>query len=57
MFDRDGEPEQAIASCLVPDGRRAWGTSSEPDVAQAMTADEWVGVGVQLTEDGTLQLV
>jgi len=57
MFARDGEPEQAIASCLLADGRRAWGTSSDPDTATAMSTDEWVGVGVELTSDGTLQLV
>ena len=27
MFDRDGEPERAISTCLLDDGRRAWGTS------------------------------
>ena len=28
MHSRDGVPETAIASCLLPDGRRAWGTVS-----------------------------
>lgn len=56
MFTRDGEPEQAIAACLLRDGRRAWGTSSDPHVAEAISADEWVGVGVDLTDDGTLQV-
>ena len=29
MHARDGAPEQAIAACLLADGRRAWGTSSD----------------------------
>ena len=29
MHSRDGEPETAIAACLLADGRRAWGTSTE----------------------------
>ena len=29
MHGRDGQPEQAIATCLLADGRRAWGLSSD----------------------------
>ena len=56
MFSRDAEPERSIASCLLPDGRRAWGTSSDPDLTAAMCFDEWVGVEVTLSEDGTLRV-
>lgn len=56
MFSRDAEPEQSIASCLLPDGRRAWGTSSDPELTTAMCIDEWIGVGITLTEDGVLRL-
>jgi acetyl-CoA C-acetyltransferase len=54
MHDRDGLPEMAIASCLVADDRRAWGTSSDRDLAAAMCLGEWVGRPVRLTDDGTL---
>ncbi len=54
MYSRDAAPEQAIASCRLADGRRAWGTSNDLAVADAMTDGEWVGTGVTLTEDGTL---
>ena len=54
MFYRDDEPEQAIASCLLADGRRAWGTSSDPATAGALCDGEWVGAAVTLTADGTL---
>jgi acetyl-CoA C-acetyltransferase len=54
MFSRDGQPEQAIAACLAPDGRRAWGMSSEIDLAAAMCEGEWVGVAVTLDADGEM---
>ncbi len=54
MFSRDGEPETALASCLLGDGRRAWGTSTDPAIAAAMCDGEWVGVTVRLDSDGTL---
>ncbi len=56
MFSRDGEPEQPLASCLLADGRRAWGSSTDADTAAAMCDGEWVGTAVTLTPDGTLHL-
>jgi acetyl-CoA C-acetyltransferase len=43
MFDRDGTPAEAIAACLVPDGRRTWARSDDLDTATALTDGEWVG--------------
>jgi acetyl-CoA C-acetyltransferase len=54
MHDRDGQPERAIASCLLTDGRRAWGTSIDRQVAAAMVDGEWVGQTVTLKSDGVL---
>lgn len=54
MHDRDGAPEKGFAACLLPDGRRAWGTSSDPDLTVAMCDGEWVGRSVTLDTDGTL---
>ena len=31
MFDRGGTPQQAIAACRLPDGRRAWAMSTDPE--------------------------
>ena len=56
MFDREGTPETAIASCLLADGRRAWGTSTDTDVTNALTDGEWVGTTVQLDAEGGLRL-
>ena len=52
MHSRDGEPETAIAACLLADGRRAWGMSTEPGLAAAMSDGEWVGTRVNLNGAG-----
>jgi acetyl-CoA C-acetyltransferase len=54
MFSREGVPERAIASCLLADGRRAWGDSTDPAIAAAMCEGEWVGRPVELDADGAL---
>ena len=55
MFDRAGAPERAISTCLLDDGRRAWGTSEASDVTTAMCDGEWVGRPVELDADGNLR--
>jgi len=54
MFSRDGAPETALAACLLADGRRAWGTSSDATLAAAMCEGEWVGRLADLDNAGTL---
>ncbi|CAN5724771.1 acetyl-CoA acetyltransferase [soil metagenome] len=54
MFDRDQQPELAIASCLLADGRRAWATSAAPEVTADMTEGEWVGAEITLSQDAML---
>jgi len=54
MHDRDGVPERTLASCLLADGRRAWGDSSDADLGRAMCSEEWVGRSVTLDADGRL---
>ncbi|HEX2782260.1 MAG TPA: acetyl-CoA acetyltransferase [Ilumatobacteraceae bacterium] len=54
MHSRDGEPETAITACLLADGRRAWGTSTEHGLATSMCDGEWVGRTVTLTDAGTV---
>lgn len=56
MHDRDGIPSTAWAACLLADGRRAWGRSSEADVAEAMTDGEWVGRAVTLGPEADLHV-
>jgi acetyl-CoA C-acetyltransferase len=54
MFDREGAPERSIATCLLDDGRRAWGISTDADVTAAMCVGEWVGRAVELDSVGDL---
>src|SRR4029078_2371462 len=54
MHSRDGEPETAIAACLLGDGRRAWGMSADVGLAAAMCHGEWVGTRVVLSDSGDL---
>ncbi|WP_040493154.1 acetyl-CoA acetyltransferase [Ilumatobacter nonamiensis] len=54
MFSRSGSPETAYAACLRDDGRRAWGTSTDPQLAAALCEGEWVGTAVRLDADSTL---
>ncbi len=54
MHDRDGEPETAIAAVLLNDSRRAWATSTDLQIANALCTDEWVGRKVILNPAGEL---
>ena len=54
MHSRAGDPETAIATCLLADGRRAWATSTEPGLVAAMCDGEWVGRRVRLSQIGEL---
>ncbi|HEU4839897.1 MAG TPA: acetyl-CoA acetyltransferase [Ilumatobacteraceae bacterium] len=56
MFGREGGPEQAIATCLLADGRRAWGLSGDSDLMTAFGEGEWVGRPCTLDAAGTLRL-
>lgn len=54
MHDRDGNPERAIAACLLPAGTRAWGTSEDSATVSSMCAGEWVGRAVRLDSQGSI---
>ncbi len=54
MHGRDGNPETICASVILPDSRRAWATSNDPQLAIELCEREWVGVPVRLDESGTL---
>jgi len=54
MHDRDGNPEQTIATVLNAEGVRAWGTSTDPTLTATMCEGEWVGRKVRLDVDGNL---
>lgn len=55
--DRDGEPERALAACLLDDGRRAWAFSDDPDtVSELRQGGEQIGRAVKVAADGVLRL-
>ena len=53
MHGRDA-PERALLACLLPDGRRAWGYSTEADTMTAMTKEEFIGRRAHLARSGVV---
>ncbi|OWY62210.1 hypothetical protein B7486_59660, partial [cyanobacterium TDX16] len=56
VHDREGQPEKAFAATLLPDGRRAWGTSTEPAVMSSLLDGECVGLPARLRGDESASL-
>jgi acetyl-CoA C-acetyltransferase len=56
MHDRDGAPENGIATVLLDDGRRAWATSDDLDVLAVMLTEDLAGRPATVTDDGRLRL-
>jgi acetyl-CoA C-acetyltransferase len=57
MHDRDSRPEVAFLSLLTDDGRRAWGTTSDPAALATMVAEDMIDRRVERAADGTVTLV
>ena len=53
MHDRDGAPERAIIAALLPDGRRVWGSSSDPAVMERFVTVETHGDRGTIDSEGT----
>jgi acetyl-CoA C-acetyltransferase len=56
LHDREGQPERAFVATLLPDGRRAWGTSVDGEVMSALLCDECVGRSAHLRSDESASL-
>jgi len=56
LHDRDGAPENGIVFGLLPDGRRAIGTTAEPAALKALVTEDLAGRTVGIRPDGALQL-
>ncbi len=52
MHDRDSQPEAAIVAALLPDGRRAWGNTADPDALQRMITEETSGASGRIDAEG-----
>jgi hypothetical protein len=47
---RHGGPDWGLVVVDLPDGSRAYGRVEQPDLMEALEAEEWVGRTVQLSE-------
>lgn len=56
MHDRTGEATGGILACMLPDGRRAWGTVADAATLRSMETEETVGRSAVLQPDGTAAL-
>ncbi len=45
-------PALGLFACLLPDGRRGWGNTNDPDLARAMTEREFCGQAARLDASG-----
>lgn len=57
-YARDGRPDRAVAICGLPDGRRCYAHSHDPDVIDVVATDSWIEAPghVAPNEDGTHEL-
>ncbi|MDQ6696344.1 MAG: hypothetical protein M3Z46_02660, partial [Actinomycetota bacterium] len=56
MHSRDGEPENGLLALLLDDGRRAWGSTQDPDALKLMMTDDLVGQPAQISAEGSVTL-
>ncbi|WP_426571728.1 acetyl-CoA acetyltransferase [Aquihabitans sp. McL0605] len=52
MHDRDSQPDAAIVSGLLADGRRAWGNTSDAVAMKQMITSETAGAAGRIDADG-----
>jgi acetyl-CoA C-acetyltransferase len=57
MHDRDGSPETGIIVGLLSDGRRALGTTTDPDALKALVTEDLAGRRARIAPDGTTHLL
>lgn len=56
VHDRDGAPERGIVVALLPDGRRAWGVTSDGPATSALLGDDPIGRPCRLDGAGGIAL-
>lgn len=56
MHDRESVPQKAIVACLLEDGRRAWGTTTDTDAMTTFTTEETSGQPGHLDPTGAFLL-
>jgi acetyl-CoA C-acetyltransferase len=56
MHDRAGIPETGLLVGLMPDGRRALGTTTDPDLLKVLVTEDVAGRQASIQPDGTTEL-
>ncbi len=56
MHAKDGTPEAAFVALLLDDGRRAWGTTTDPDTMSVMVAEDMIDRVVHRSAAGQITL-
>ena len=56
MHDHDDQPERASFTVRLEDGRRAWGSLTDPAALVSLETTEGVGRAAELTSDGTVSI-
>ena len=56
MHERDGSRSRAHGTLRTPDGRRAWGVSSAPDLMELFEVEDVIGRSATLAADAELTL-
>lgn len=56
MYGKDNRPENAIVALLLEDGRRAWGTTADPETLEVLAAEDIIGRTVHRTVEGGFTL-
>jgi acetyl-CoA C-acetyltransferase len=57
MHDRQGAPETGIVVGLMPDGRRAIGTTSDADALKVLVTEDVAGRQARIEPDGATELL
>ena len=57
MHDRSGQPETGIVVGLLADGRRALGTTTDPDALKVLVTEDLAGRRARISPDGSTELV
>jgi acetyl-CoA C-acetyltransferase len=57
MHDRDGNPETGLVIGLLDDGRRAIGTTQDPDALKVLVTEDLAGRRAHVGPDGTTELL
>ncbi|MEO7572991.1 MAG: acetyl-CoA acetyltransferase [Acidimicrobiales bacterium] len=57
MHDRAGQPEAGIVVGLLADGRRALGTTTDPDALKALVTEDLAGRRARISPDGSTELL